>query len=75
MVSPKYLEWGGCFFGLLGSLLLAMNNGISGFGFISFFVSNVFWVFFALSIKSHGLLLMQAGFFITSSLGIYRWLF
>lgn len=73
-MNIKYLEWGGCAFGLIGASLLAMNNGLSGFGFISFLVSNVFWICFSVSIRSRGLLLMQLGFLISSSVGIYRWL-
>ena len=74
MIKPHTLEWAGCVFGLLGSLLLAFNNPVSGFGFIAFLLSNTCWILFAKQIKSKGLLLMQIGFTLTSTFGIYRWL-
>ena len=69
----KFLEWAGCGFGLLGALLLALNNAYSGFGFVAFLVSNIFWILFAKRIKASGLLVMQFGFTATSILGIARW--
>ena len=74
MNKTNTLEWAGCAFGLLGSLLLALNSAISGYGFIAFLLSNTCWILFAKRIKSKGLLLMQIGFTLTSVFGIYRWL-
>lgn len=74
MIKTNSLEWAGCAFGLLGSLLLALNSAISGYGFIAFLLSNACWMLFARQIKSKGLLLMQIGFTLTSVFGIYRWL-
>ena len=67
-------EWAGCGFGLLGSLLLSLNNSASRYGFIAFLCSNLCWLLFAKQIRSHGLLLMQLGFMATSVFGIYRWM-
>jgi len=68
------LEWAGCAAGLLGSLLVAMNNRLSGWGFVVILVSNVLWIAFGLVTGTIGLVVMQAGFMATSLLGIYRWL-
>ncbi len=66
-------EWVGCVFGLLGAFLLATNSKLSSWGFIAFLISNVAWIIFASAKNSDGLLLQQAGFTLTSLLGVYRW--
>lgn len=71
----QFLEWGGCIFGVIGATLLALNNSISGFGFVAFAIANGFWMGFAISIRSRALLIMQLGFVVSSAVGIYRWLF
>lgn len=60
--------------GLLGAALLAMNAAYSGWGFVAFLASNLFWIAFALSSRAWGLVVMQIGFVGTSLLGIFRWL-
>ncbi len=68
------LEWGGCASGVLGSLLLALKNRFSGFGFVLFVVSNLCWATFALATGTNGLLLQQFFFTATSVIGIWQWL-
>lgn len=70
----SFLEWGGCASGVLGSLLLALNNRFSGFGFVLFIVSNLCWASFAILTGTGGLLLQQCFFTATSVLGIWKWL-
>ena len=67
------LEWTGCGFGLLGAFLVATNTRVSGWGFAAFLVSNLAWIGFASANGLGGLLLQQAGFTLTSLLGLYRW--
>jgi len=74
MNTRTIAEWGGAFMGLLGAALLATNSDISGWGFVAFLVSNLFWIAFGVLNKTYGLLLMQTGFTLTSILGVYRWL-
>ena len=75
-ISPlTLLEWGGCASGVLGSLLLALNNRYSGYGFVLFLASNLFWAAFALTNGTHGLLTQQAFFTLTSLVGIKQWFF
>lgn len=68
-----YLQWIGCAFGVLGALLLALNNRLSGWGFVSFLASNACWMVFAVLTNAPGLFYMQVAFTGTSLLGIYRW--
>lgn len=53
------LEWLGCIFGVLGALLLALNNRSSGWGWVAFLVSNAFWLTFGLVTDTRGLVAMQ----------------
>ena len=71
----KMLEWGGTITGLAGASFLALNVPWSGWGFVAFMFSNMFWATFAVLRGYKGLLLLQAGFTITSLTGIYRWFF
>jgi hypothetical protein len=74
MIIPV-MEWLGAVFGLLGSFMLAANvTGISEWGFIAYFLSNLCWIGFALFLRAYGMLLMQLGFIVSSLIGMYRWL-
>lgn len=74
-LSPEILQWLGCATGAAGSLLLAARIEKSGWGWVLFFISNVFWVLYALLTNVPGLYTQQTIFFLTSIIGIYRWLF
>lgn len=71
----QLLEWSGAILGLLGAGLLALNTRHSGYGFVAFLLSNCCWIGFGLLSGSYGLLTMQAGFTVTSAIGVYRWLY
>lgn len=67
------IEWLGCLTGLCGSILLAIHNDLSKWGFAAFLVSNLLWIFFGISKKLYPLVVMQLGFTITSVIGISQW--
>jgi hypothetical protein len=72
-LSPVQLvEWTGSLLALLGSGLLAANVNVSRYGWVLFLVSNAFLIHFAITMGLNGLLTMQIGFTLTSSLGFYR---
>ena len=76
-MSPDVLtliQWSGCASGVLGACLLALHNRYSGFGFVLFLISNLFWITFAITTHTPGLLTQQAFFTLTSLLGIWNWL-
>ncbi len=73
-MTQKQIEWLASLSGLCGSGLVAANLPISGWGFVVFLISNAFWIAFAVRGKHWGLLTMQAGFTVTSTLGVFRWL-
>lgn len=75
MTLVWYAQWAGCAFGVCGAFMLALNNSLSGWGFVSFLVSNVCWILFGVLTNATGLIFMQVLFTATSLLGIYRWIF
>lgn len=73
-MNEKFVEWSGALLGLIGSAMLALNVPVSGFGFLAFLLSNLFWLVFGVKKKAWGLVTMQAGFTVTSLMGLYNWL-
>jgi nicotinamide riboside transporter PnuC len=67
------VQWVGCVTGVLGSLLLALNNRASGYGFVLFLISNCFWIAFGLKNQVMSIVLMQLVFTATSLIGVYKW--
>ncbi|KVP17325.1 hypothetical protein [Burkholderia ubonensis] len=72
-MNAKVIEWSGAILGLTGSLLLALNVDISGYGFVAFLISNVCWLAFGIKNRAWGLVTMQAGYSVTSLMGLYNW--
>jgi nicotinamide riboside transporter PnuC len=61
-------------FGILGTLLLALNGRRAGWGFVAFLASNAAWILFAIDQQHLGLLVQHIVFSATSALGAYVWL-
>ena len=73
MNTIHIFEWAGSLFGLLGALLLAINNRrFSRYGWVAFLVANIAMFAFAIQIQANGLLLQQIGFAFTSVIGLYQ---
>jgi uncharacterized membrane protein YhhN len=66
------LEWSGALVGLIGASLLATHGRVAKYGWLCFLVANVIFIGWALRIDAYGLLAQQAGFTLTSMLGIFR---
>ena len=62
------------FFGLLGTVLLAMRGPRAGWGFVAYLVSNIGWLVFARHHGHQGLFWQQCGFLAMSLWGIWTWL-
>lgn len=69
-----WLQWMGCATALGGSLLLALNCRVSGWGFVLFLISNAFWLAFGFVVNAPGVVVMNLGFAVTSCMGIWKWL-
>lgn len=66
----RVAEWGGSAAGLAGAGLLAIQNAYSSWGFVLFLMSNFCLLTYARLTRAKGLLLLYAGFTVTSVLGI-----
>jgi len=74
MTTAVMAEWVGCWTGLAGATLLALNCRYSSYGWIFFLVSNISWIIFAVLVDINSIGIQHIGFMATSLLGIYRWL-
>ncbi len=61
-------------FGVLGTVLLALNGPMAGWGFVAYLASNAGWIAFAWIHRHWGLLAQQVAFTVSSCLGIWVWL-
>lgn len=68
------IEWAGMMTGLLGSVLLALNGSIAGWGFALYLGSNVLWILSGMRRKVWALVGMMSCYSIVSAYGIYNWL-
>lgn len=68
------IELTAAFFGVLGTVLLALNGPQAGWGFVLYLVSNAGWIAFAWIHRHWGLLAQQVAFTASSCLGIWVWL-
>lgn len=68
------LEWTGAALGLAGAALLSLNNAASRYGWLLFLLSNFAWICYGIVTGTYGLVSMQAGFTLTSMVGVYKWL-
>jgi hypothetical protein len=64
------LEWSGCALAMSGSLLVALHNKASRWGWIAYLCSNIVWSIFALVTGTY--FVQQLGFTATSLYGLYR---
>jgi len=60
--------------GLLGALLLATRSHYAGWAFVAWFASNIGWIVFGAGNQHWFFIAQQAGFTVTSLLGIWQWL-
>lgn len=69
-----WIELTAAAFGVLGTLLLALNGPRAGWGFVAYLVSNAGWILFAWKHAHWGMLAQQVAFTASSLLGAYVWL-
>lgn len=69
-----FIELTAAMFGVLGTVLLAMNGRLAGWGFVAYLASNTGWIAFAWIHSHWGMLAQQLAFTASSLLGIWVWL-
>jgi nicotinamide riboside transporter PnuC len=67
-------SWTAAFFGVLGTVLLALNGRRAGWGFVAYVVSNAGWLAFAWIQGNWPLLTQYVAFMASAILGIWLWL-
>lgn len=65
-------QWLGCFTGVLGTFLLALNNKWSRWGFVAYLLSNNFWLAYGLHTNATGIVVMQCFYNVITVLGLYQ---
>lgn len=73
-MSSLTIELTSAVFGVLGTVLLALNGRRAGWGFVAYLASNAGWVAFAWTHAFWGMLAQQIAFTASSGLGIWLWL-
>ena len=68
------VNWIAAFFGVLGTVLLAMNGPRAGWGFVAYMVSNSAWLASAWMQSHWPFFTQQVAFMATSVLGTWVWL-
>jgi hypothetical protein len=68
------VKWIGTATGIAGALLVALNIGAVGLGFVLFAISSSLWAFAGWVHREMSIFLLQAVFLIIDAVGIYNWL-
>jgi hypothetical protein len=66
-------KWIGTGAGVSGALLIALNLGVVGYGFVLFLVSSLLWTAVGFAQREPSLVVLQGAFTEINVLGIYRW--
>jgi len=67
-------KWAGTAAGVAGAVLVALNVGVTGYGFVLFLVSSLLWSAAGVAQRELSLVVLQGAFTAINVLGIYRWL-
>lgn len=74
MTPTLIIELTAAAFGVLGTVLLALNGPRAGWGFVAFLASNAGWIAFAWIHAHWGMLAQQLAFTVSALLGVWVWL-
>jgi len=67
-------KWAGTVAGITGAVLIALNIGFVGYGFMLFLISSILWSAAAVVQRDVSLGVLQGAFTIINVLGIFRWM-
>ena len=68
------IKWIGSITGIIGALMLALNNDYSMYGYIFFIISSFLLTFDFIKDKLYSMTAMQAIFLMINLIGAYRWI-
>lgn len=66
-------KWIGTVAGVSGALLIALNLGVVGYGFVLFLISSLLWTTVGVVQRELSLVVLQGAFTAINLLGLYRW--
>ena len=72
--SLRIVKWLGTVFGVTGALIIAMNLGVVGYGFVLFLGSSLLWGTAGWLQRDGSLVVLQGTFTVINVIGIYRWI-
>jgi drug/metabolite transporter (DMT)-like permease len=75
--DPRWLrpaKWIGTAAGVAGAVLIALNLGVTGYGFLLFLVSSLLWSAAGWMQRDGSLVVLQVAFTAINVMGIVRWL-
>ena len=70
----RVTKWVGTIAGIAGAVLIALNIGIVGYGFVLFLISSVLWSAVAMVQRDASLFVLQGAFVLVDVIGVARWL-
>jgi len=68
------VKWAGTAAGVTGAGLVALNLGVTGYGFVLFLLSSLLWGAAGWAQRDDSLVILQGAFTIINVVGIYRWI-
>lgn len=68
------VKWAGTIAGVTGAVLVALNIGVTGYGFVLFLVASLLWGAAGVVQREPSLVVLQGAFTAINVLGIYRWM-
>lgn len=71
--NHKIFEWFGAGCGMLGALLISLNNDISKYAFILYTLNNLAFISFSIITRHRGVLVMNLFFLATAIYALINW--
>ena len=68
------LKWVGTGTGVAGAILIALNIGAVGIGFVLFTISSSLWTYAGWAHREMSLVVLQGVFLVIDVVGVYNWL-
>jgi hypothetical protein len=72
-VALRAAKWIGAGAGISGAVLIALNLGVVGYGFVLFLASSLLWSVVGLVQREPSLVVLQGAFTAINVMGVYRW--
>lgn len=68
------LGWAGTVFGMVGSMLVALNNGMQDIGYICFLLGAISWLYVSIKDRNNAAIIQWGFFTIVNIVGLVSYL-